>query len=229
MIKLIKDLASPWRAYVAEFLGTFVFVVVSSGTVLTNVFYGDVGIFGIALATGLSLAVMIYATLPISGGHLNPAVTLALWLAQKIGGGVAFFYILAQVLASLAAAKFLLIIYGQRAVEFSLGAPKIGVSIQTALVIEVILTAVLVFAVFATLVDRRGQAAFGPLVVGLVVVVATLMAGPLSGAVLNPARVFGPLIVSNSYDSLAVWVVGPAAAGLFGIVYEFLFLRKFKK
>lgn len=218
-----------WRAYLAEFLGTFVFVVISSGAILSNVFFGDVGILGVALATGLSLSAMMHATQHISGGHLNPAVTLALWLAQKLAGATAFFYILAQVAASLAAAEFLLFIYGERALEFSLGAPKVATGEQIVLLVEVFLTAVLVFAVFATLVDKQGQITMGPLVVGLVVVVATIMAGSLSGAVLNPARVIGPLMVSNSYDHLAVWIVGPAVGGLFGIVYEWLFGRKSKK
>ena len=139
---------NPWRAYLAEFLGTFVFVLIASGAVLSNVFYSEIGTLGIALATGLSITSMMYATVHISGAHLNPAVTVALWLAQKIKGSSAFFYVIAQIFASFAAAAVVLLIFGNSAKEFVLGGPSVGASVsqQTALVIESILTAVLVFA-----------------------------------------------------------------------------------
>ncbi|MBI2327029.1 aquaporin [Candidatus Curtissbacteria bacterium] len=229
MRTLLKDWIGPWRAYAAEFLGTFVFVLIASGSVLTNVFYGNVGILGIALATGLSLTAMIYATSPFSGGHLNPAVTLALWLVQKIESSRAIFYIAAQTAASFCAAATLLFIYGDRALKFTIGAPSVVVSEQVALVIEVVLTSVLVFVVFATMIDKAGEKTTGPLAIGLVVVVATIMAGPLSGAVLNPARVLGPMILTKTYAYLAIYMVGPAMGSLFGVIYDFLFLRKSKK
>jgi len=222
---------NPWRAYLAEFLGTFVFVLIASGAVLSNVFYSEIGTLGIALATGLSITSMMYATVHISGAHLNPAVTVALWLAQKIKGSSAFFYVIAQIFASFAAAAVVLLIFGNSAKEFVLGGPSVGASVsqQTALVIESILTAVLVFAFFATIVDRRGPIIFGPLVVGFVVVIASLFTLPISGAALNPARAIGPEVLSGSFQSLAIWIIGPLAGSLFGLVYEFLFLRKGKK
>ena len=229
MVGLVKDIISPWRAYFAEFLGTFVFVFVASGAVLVNIFYGDIGTLGVALATGFSLSTMIYATYHISGGHLNPAVTVSLWLTQKITGTMAFFYICAQILGSFAAGFAILFIYGAKSLEFSLGAPRVGTSDQIAMIAEVLLTAMLTFVVFATLVDRRSHLAFGPLAVGFFVVFATIAAGQISGAVLNPARVLGPMILSNNYDSLAVFLAGPLCGGLFGVVYEWVFLRKIKK
>ena len=221
----------PWRAYLAEFLGTFVFVLIASGVTLTNIFFSDMGSFGVAFATGLALSSMIYAVFHLSGGHLNPAVTLAVWLAQKISSRVAVFYILAQILASLAAAGVLLWIFGPDARQFSLGGPVIGVGVSTgtAVIVEAILTATLIFAVFATMIDKRGSANFGPLVVGLVLTVSAIFAGSLTGAALNPARAFGPLVISKSYNSLAVWIIGPATGSLFGIIYDFLFLRKGKE
>ncbi len=221
----------PWRAYLAEFLGTFVFVFVASGAVLSNIFYGDIGTLGVALATGLALGAMVFATAAISGGHLNPAVTLALWLAQKISWINAIFYIIAQVAASSAAAGVLLYVFGDRALHFSLGAPILGVGIgvPAALILEAVLTTVLVFAVFSTVVDKRGPVSFGPLIIGLVVVVSGIFAGPLTGAALNPARAIGPAIVSNNFTNLPIWILGPAVGSLFGLAYEFLFLRKTSK
>ncbi len=221
----------PWRAYLAEFLGTFVFVFVASGSVLANIFFGDVGVLAQALATGLVFGAMIFVTSAISGGHLNPAVTLSLWLARKISALNAFFYIAFQVLASFAAGGTLLYVFGDRAIRFSLGAPILGadVSAQAALILEAILTAALVFAVFATVVDRRGPVSFGPLVMGLVVLVSGIFAGPISGAALNPARAIGPAIISQNFTNLPIWILGPFAGSLFGLVYEFLFLRKTSK
>ena len=212
----------------AEFLATFVFVLIASGATLTNIFFSDIGGIGVALATGLALTSMIYAVFHLSGGHLNPAVTLAVWLAQKISSRVAVFYIIAQILASLAAAGLLLWIFGPDARQFSLGGPVIGVgvSVKTAVIVEAILTATLIFAVFATMIDKRGSVNFGPLVVGLVLTVSAIFAGSISGAALNPARAFGPLVISKSYSDLAVWIIGPATGSIFGIIYDFLFLRK---
>lgn len=226
----LKDWFEPWRAYLAEFLGTFVFVLISSGAVLTNIFYGGLGDLGIASAAGLTLTAMIYATLRISGGHLNPAITLALWLAQRIRGTLAIFYIFSQILASLVAVTTLLFIFGEKAREFSLGGPLLGAGIsqQTGFILEAILTAVLIWAFFATIVNQ-GNVGFGPLVVGLVVLISTIFAGPLTGAALNPARALGPAIVITPYEDLAIWIVGPAMGSLFGILYNLLFLRRGKR
>lgn len=227
----LKDWISPWRAYLAEFIGTFVFVFVSCGAVLSYVFYGEIGVVGVALAGGFSYVTMMYATVHISGGHLNPAVTLASWLAQKTSGPTAIFYVCAQIVASFAAAGLLFYIFGQEAAEFSLGGPTLGTGTDTsrALIVEIALSAILVFGFFATMVDRRGPTSFGPLVMGLVVGAAMLVALPLSGASLNPARAVGPAVVSQVYDSLAVAVVGPLTGSLVGIVYDWVFLRKIKK
>ena len=219
-----------WRAYLAEFLGTFVFVFVASMAVLSNNFYGEIGSLGIALATGLVIAAMVFATVSISGGHLNPAVTLALWLGQKINTVNATFYILSQLAASFAAACSLLLLFGDRAMKFSLGGPVLepGVNLQTAVILEAVMTAVLVFVVFATMVDKRGPVSFGPIAVGLVVLVASIAIGPMTGAALNPARALGPLVVSKHFDYLAVWIIGPFVGSLFGMIYEFVFLKKKK-
>ena len=224
----IKEWIAPWRAYLAEFLGTFVFVFVSSGAVLTNLLYADIGPIGIALATGLSIAAAIYATYHLSGGHLNPAVTLALGLAGKIRGDIAIFYVIFQIAASFAAAGMLLLVFGLGAIDLELGTPLLGadITVSSAVILEAVLTAVLVFVIFATMIDRRGPVSFGPLSVGIVVVFANLVAGPISGASLNPARVVGPAMVSQSFDLLVVPVVGPLAGALFALVYEFVFLRK---
>lgn len=224
----IKTWTGDWRSYVAEFLGTFVFVFIACGAVLTNAFYADIGVLGLAFAGGIAYAVSMFMTVHLSGGNLNPAVTLALWLTQKIRGHIAVFYILAQILASFAVAQVLLLIFGREALNFALGGPQIGadIALRTAVVIEVILTAILIFAYFATMVDKRGPVSFGPLAIGVTYVACSIFGQLLSGAALNPARAIGPLVSSQAYETLAVWIIGPLAGALFALVYDFLFLKK---
>lgn len=231
MNKVFREAYSNWKAYAAEFLGTFVFVFVSLGTVLSNVFFGEVGVVGIALSAGLVYSSMVFATVHISGGHLNPAITFSLWFSRKITTATAVLYMFFQVLAGFAAAAVLLAVFGLQALEYSLGTQVIGggVSLQTALVVEVILSAVLIFAFFATMVDRRGPLSFGPLVLGFVVSSSILVAGSITGGLINPAKAIGANVISGTYLNLIVWVIGPFVGSLFGPVYEVLFLRKKSK
>ena len=220
-----------WRAYLAEFLGTFILVLVSSWVVLARFLYPDINNLEIALAIGFSYAALIFATIHLSGGFLNPALTLALWLSQKLSGTKTVFFIIFQILASFAAGGVLLLIFGANALQFGLGGPALGVnvSLQTAVLTEALMTAGLVFVTFATMVDRGGPVSFGPLVLGLILVGETIVALPISGAAFNPARAIGPAVLAKSVDSLAVWIIGPLLGSLFGIVYAFLFLKKGKK
>lgn len=225
------DWIRDWRAYFAEFLGTFAFVFVSSSAVLVDNLYGDIGTVGVALTVGVSYAALVFVTVHLSGGYLNPAIAVALWLAGQLANVKAVFFILAQVLASFAAAFCLLLIFSEESKIFALGGPILGidVSLSMAVVVEAVMSAILVFAVFGTMVDRGGPVSFGPLVLGFILLSATIIAFPVSGAAFNPARVLGPLIVSGSADNLMVWVIGPLTGSLFGIVYEYLFLRKGKR
>ncbi len=230
-IKLQMTFLGYWRSYLAEFFGTFVFVFCTCGAVLVNSFYGEIGLIGIALVAGFAYVLAMYSTVHISGGHLNPAVTVALWLNGKIQGLEAISYIIFQILAGFASAGMLLLIFGKRAAALFLGGPVLaqGVSDQSAILLEMILAAFLVFVYFATIVDKRGPVSFGPLAVGLVVLVSTLIAGPITGASLNPARALGPLVIAKQYGSLAIFTVGPISGSLFSLIYNLLFLKKVKK
>lgn len=226
----MKIVFPSWKALVAEFLGTFVFVFVACGSVLTRNIFDDFGVIGVALATSVILTSLIFATVALSGGHLNPAVTLAAWLTQKVNTTTAVLYILVQVIAGFVAAFLLLFIFGDHGMAFYLGGPVLSAdtSVQSGLILEAILTSVLVFVFFATMVDKRGPLSFGPIAVGLVFLAAGIFAGPIEGAALNPVKV-APLIVSGHTESILVWVVGPLTGSLFGVVYDFLFLRQGKK
>ena len=225
--KFFSKINLNWRAYAAEFLGTFVFVLISLGAALADTIDGQLGLLGISIASGFVYMAMVFATVGISGGHLNPAISLSLWFAKKLSTFDVIFYILAQFMAGLAAAGVLFYIFGQDTV-LSLQTAG-GVSMQTAVAVEAIMAAVLVFVYFATLVDRKGPSSFGPFALGLTVVASYLFAAPVFGSFINPAKALAFSLLSSSYSELVFWMVGPFTGSLFGLVYEFLFLRKTSK
>ena len=226
--KHLKEAYTSWRAYIAEFFGTFVFVFVSLGAILSGIFFGEIGVLGIAIASGFIYAAMVFATVHVSGGHINPAITLSLWFTHKISTLVALLYVVSQIAAGFAAAGLLLLIFGTRALDFSLGAQVSGggISLQGAIIVETVLATILVYTFYSTMVDRRGPVSFGPLALGFVVCASFLIGGSLSGAVLNPSKVLGASVISGTYDNLPAWIVGPLVGSVFGIVYEFAFLKK---
>jgi len=229
-ISFVKIWFLDWRAYVAEFLGTLCFVFISSALVVSDIFFGNLGVLGISLGIGFSYTALIFLTAHLSGGYLNPAVTVALWLSQKLSGVKTIFFLIAQIAASFAAAGLVLLVFGQEAQKFGLGAPGVGFDLaaDAAVILEAFLTGILVFVIFGTMVDRNGPVSFGPLAIGLVLFAITLFDLQLSGASLNPARAIGPAVLSEKTLDLALFIVGPLGGSLFGPIYQLLFLKKAK-
>lgn len=217
------------RALLAEACGTFWFVLVGAGAIVTNNMTGGVvGLVGVALAFGLALAVAISCFGAISGAHFNPAVTVALAIAKKHPWDRVPTYIGAQLAGALLAGIFLRLIFDHApaAVEATaLGTPTVarGVTLLTAIIIEALLTIFLVWAVFGTAVSPNAPriAGFG---IGLSVVAATLFASPLTGASMNPARWFGPALASGQLAGGAVHLLGPLiGAAVAGFSYLYIF------
>ena len=229
-ISFVKTWFLDWRTYVAEFLGTLCFVFISSALVVSDIFFGNLGVLGISLGIGLCYSALIFLTAHLSGGFLNPAVTVALWLSQKLTGVKTVFFLIAQIAASFAAAGLVFLVFGADAQKFGLGAPAVGFEVapDVAVILEAFLVAILIFVIFGTMVDRAGPVSFGPLAIGLVVFALTLFDLPLSGASLNPARVIGPAVVSKKTLDLALFIIGPLGGSLFGPIYSLLFLKKAK-
>lgn len=214
------------RAYVAEFLGAMLFVLIGTGAIIA---VRGTDIVAIALAHGIAFAVLVYATARISGGHLNPAVTLSMMITQdiKIAPGVA--YIFAQMLgAVMATTLWYVILFNQIGEAVQFGAPGVETAALGnggALLLEIVLTFVLVSVIFAVAVSKRGFGAMAPLVIGLTVVLIYLVAFPLTGGSVNPARTFGPALISNAFDSFWVYLLGPAIGGILAAgVWTYLFL-----
>lgn len=230
IIDVLKSWYAPWREYFAEFVGTYILVLVSLGLVLVNNLYQNLEPLAVSLSLGFLYAGLIYATAHLSGGFLNPAISLSLWFVKKLSGKKTIFFLISQTLASLAAAGSVYYIFGKKSLDFGLGFSTIAPDkLQIAIILEVILTAFLVFGVFSTMVDRNGPVSFGPLIVGLLTVPLTLFALPISGAIFNPAKVLAAGIITKNYATLTIGLIGPLTASLFAFVYDFLYLRRSQK
>jgi len=211
------------RKYLAELISTFALIFIGAGAILAG---ND--ITGIALAHGLVLMAMIYATAHISGAHVNPAVTIGMWITNKINTKDSIFYIIAQ-LTGATIAGFLLLAIFPSGLDANLGATSLApnISIGMGILIEAILTFFLVFTIFGVAVDKKGHnVAFG-LAIGLVLTFDILVGGNLTGAAMNPARSFGPAIASGFWTNHLVYWVGPIIGSVTAaLTYNKLFLNK---
>ena len=217
------------RALAGEFLGSLLFLVFGAGTVaLTGGLLGErldsARLLVTALAHGVAFMLLMAATLPLSGGHLNPAVTFAAMLGRRISMTKGLLYVMAQC-AGAAVGAMLLTIIIPAGMRGSLGAhallPK--VSLGSGLVTEIVVTFMLVSAVLAAALGHGRPAAQGLAVIGLTCVLAHLFAGPLTGASMNPARSFGPAFVTGVWNQQWLFWMGPlAGAALAACVHEML-------
>lgn len=216
---------------VAEFVGTFALIFIGVTTIYNNAPNSGIGLLGVALAHGLTIAVMVSATGGISGGHLNPAVTFGLLVGGQAKIKDAAAYWLAQLMGAAAAGFILVSLLADAshpgAEIVAKGTPDLsaGISVPRGIIIEAILTFFLVFVVYGSAVDPRAPK-IGGLAIGLTIVVDILFGGPLTGAAMNPARAFGPALASNHWDNHMVYWIGPlAGGGLAGLVYGRFLLR----
>jgi MIP family channel proteins len=214
------------KAPLAELVGTYAFIFVGVGAVcVDSLTHGGIGLLGIALAQGMAFAAMVSVTGHISGGHLNPAVTIGALAGGKITFKNSIYYIIAQLIgATLAALTFKAFFSSQLldAVHYGTPALAANVSVAEGIFLEAILTFFLVLAVYGTAIDERGPR-IGGLYIGLVITMDILAGGPLTGASMNTARTFGPALVSGFWENHLVYWVGPPLGGLLaGVVYQYV-------
>lgn len=216
------------RAPAAEFFGTMLFVLVGAGSIVANV-NGAAGSLGIALAHGLGLAILVTIMMPISGGHLNPAVSVALWIGDQIDARTLGKYVVAQLLGAIVAALLIKLLFPASLARItSLGTPQMSgaLGMGAGITLEAVFTFFLVSAVFGTCVNPEAQRV-GGFAIGLTVLVVALGGGNLTGAVMNPARAFGPALISGDWHTQAAYWVGPLiGAALAALAWKFLFLPR---
>lgn len=200
--------------YAAECLGAFGLVFAGPGAVVIDAYtHGGVTPIGVGLTFGLIVAAMIYAIGHISGAHINPAVTLAFTLTRHFPWPDVPGYVLAQLAGATMASLLTKGLYGNTA---HLGATLPTHGAGQAVVLEVALTFFLMFVIMAVATDARAVGGAAALAIGGYVALAATFAGPIAGASMNPARSFGPALVSNTWTSWWVYWIGPIAGALLG-------------
>ena len=218
-----------WRHFIAEFVGIFALVFIGGGAIITSpMLQVQAAVVNIALAHGLILALMVTATMRISG-HLNPAVTAAFLVTRRIEPMMAVTYWIAQFLGATVAAVALKALYPAQIVAVTrLGGQSISADITMlqAISLEAIATFFLTFVVFGTAVDPKAPKV-GGFAIGLTVTCGILAIGPLTGGSMNPARSLGPAFVSGIFEGQTAYIVGPLIGAIVaGLLYDRLFLRR---
>jgi MIP family channel proteins len=196
----------------AEAIGTFALVFFGCGAIVLNAMPGaGYGLIGIALAHSLALGVMITATMNVSGGHLNPAVTLGLLSIRRIDARSALAYVIAQLAGGVLAVLTLKwVIPAAMSATSTLGTPALAntMNLQSGMALEAVLTFFLMSAVMGTAVAKDAPKV-GGFAIGLVLLFDIIVGGTLTGAAMNPARAFGPALVSGTWYAQPVWWIGP--------------------
>jgi MIP family channel proteins len=203
------------RRAAAEGLAAFALVFAGCGAIVADAEYeGVLGAVGVALVFGLVIMVMVYATGHLSGAHINPAVTIAFALTRHFPGREAASYVGAQVAGALLAALALLAIWPSEPGDLGATVPAVGVG--SALVYEVVMTALLMFVIMAVATDTRAVGAAAAIAIGAGVGLDALFGGPVTGASMNPARSLAPAIASGTFTDLWIYIVGPLSGAAVG-------------
>ncbi|ETA67143.1 MAG: glycerol uptake facilitator protein [Methanolobus sp.] len=232
---------------IAELIGTYVLVFLGTGSVVTTVLLiqgtesipgntFNVGIdiaawFAIGISFAIAIIAMIYAFGHISGTHINPAVSVALWATGRFPAKDLPGYILAQLIGASLASFTLVAILGSRAVATGLGSTAMfdGVSYGQAILCEAVATFFLMLTIMGSAVDKRAPAGFAGLAIGLVVAADVIVVGNITGSSLNPARTFGPYLAeflmggTNFWWQFPIYIIGPiAGAVIAALLYDYV-------
>jgi MIP family channel proteins len=208
-----------WRRALAELVGTFALVFAGTGAITIDAYTGGaVTHVGIGLTFGLIVMVMIYAIGHISGAHINPAVTLAFATTRHFPMRLVPVYLAAQFAGAVLASLTLRGMFGTAG---SLGATVPRGSAGQSFLLEIVLTVFLMFVIMAVATDVRAVGQSAAIAIGGTVGLEALFAGPISGASMNPARSLAPALVSWTWTSQWLYIVGPIVGALIGaLVYS---------
>jgi aquaporin Z len=207
----------------AEFIGTFALVFIGAGAAaVVGDAVGVSGITAIAFAHGLTIMVFAFAYGSISGGHMNPAVTVGVLTAGAIGVGEAVGYIISQLIGGIAGALLLSTVLGGAgtglgtpalAHNLALGATSLTITPAAGFIIEALLAFFLVTVVLSTAIAGRAGA-LAPLAIGMTLTLNIAMGGPLTGAAFNPARALGPMVATGNFSDAWLYLTAPIAGAI---------------
>lgn len=204
------------RRAAAELFGTFCLVFAGTGAVVVNdVSGGTVSHVGVALTFGLVVLAMIYALGDVSGCHLNPAVTLAFFVARRFEGRWVAPYVVSQLIGAVLASATLRLMFPAHA---TLGATLPAGDASQSFVLEFILTLMLMFVILSVSTGSKEKGILAGVAVGSVIALEALFAGPVSGASMNPARSLAPALVSLRFDHLWVYLTAPVLGACVGVL-----------
>ncbi len=199
-------------------------VFAGTGAMIANDFtYGQIGITGIGLTFGLAVMAMIYVFGSISGAHLNPAVSLAIWLVGKFPGKYVLPYMMIQCAGAVSASLALSFLFPSHP---TLGATLPAGSITQSFLVESLLSLILVFVILALSCMPNKKQISPALVIGAVIGLEAIFAGPISGASMNPARSIGPALVSGHTRQLWIYLVAPLIGSLTAVLIRVLFFQR---
>jgi glycerol uptake facilitator protein len=214
------------RRLVAEAIGTALLVLFGAGSVVAALTLGGgeldfAGLGMIALSFGLVIAAVIYAFGTTSGAHINPAVTFSLAVTGRFPWHEVTPYVVAQLVGAFGGGLLIVAAFGTDAADLGAGSTNLadGVSYGSGIVAEALATFLLVATIMALAVDRRAPGGWAGLMIGLSVTCAIIVMGPFTGASLNPARTFGPYLITSvfggdtTWSEFPVYVIGPLIGG----------------
>ena len=206
---------------VAEFIGTFVLVLIGPGTAVLGGGINGVGILGIAVAFGLALMAMCYSIGTISGCHINPAVSIAMFINGRLKLKELIYYVIAQVLGAIlgSAALYTILKSGKMSLD-NFGQNAFGhQSWWGVFLLEFILTFIFVMVILVS-TGKKGNAAIAGVIIGLTLTAVHLVGIPLDGTSVNPARSIGPAIFAGGIALKQLWVfiLAPIAGGIFASI-----------
>lgn len=191
----------------AEFLGTYVLVFAGTGAIVVDdVTGGAVTHVGVALTFGLVVMAMIYSLGEVSGAHINPAVSIGFWIAQRLPGSEMLGYVASQSAGAIAASLTVAAIFPDHA---GLGATLPSGAVGQSFALEVVLTFVLMFVILSVSTGSKEQGIMAGAAIGATVGLEALFAGPICGASMNPARSLGPALVGGQLTHLWVYLAAP--------------------
>ena len=210
------------KKYFAEMIGTMVLVLMGCGSaVLAG---GQIGFLGISLAFGLSVLVMAYAIGPISGCHVNPAVTFGMWVARKISGKDALFYVIFQIIGAFIGIGILAFIKGTPE-GLACNEVMTGFSTGQGVVMEIVMTFIFLMVIFGS-TSEKAPAGFGGLAIGLSLTLIHLATIPVTNCSVNPARSIAPAVLNGGLPMEQLWIfilaplVGAGIAALCWLCFE---------
>lgn len=231
------------KKLIAEFIGTFSLVLFGCGAAviagISNTGPSGIGLLGISLAFGLAVVAMAYAIGPISGCHINPAISIAMLIAGKLSAKDCIGYIISQVAGAIAGAGILYLLVSGKSDYAGLGDWALGsngwgegylgnYSTTAAFIAEVVFTCLFLLVIFGT-TSKQGNATTAGLAIGITLVLIHLVAIPITGTSVNPARSIGPALFSGGIALTQLWlfIVAPILGGVLGaIIWKYLLETK---